>query len=111
MFPPKSKAESLLKHIVLWKLKENAGGASRKENALELKCRLENLKSLIPDIVDSKVGFDFRERPPSYEVCLDSLFKDAQGLENYQKHPEHLKVASFVKEVTGERAAVDYIVD
>jgi hypothetical protein len=103
--------ESLLKHIVLWKLKEHAGGVSRNENARELKRRLENLKSLIPDIVELKVGFDFRESPPSYEICLDSLFKDERGLENYQKHPEHLKVAAFVKEVTSERAAVDYVTD
>lgn len=101
----------MLKHIVLWKLKEKAGGASGAENAPELKRRLENLKPLIPDIVDLKVGFDFRHPAPSYEICLDSLFKDAQGLENYQKHPEHLKVAAYVKEVTSERAAVDYNVE
>jgi hypothetical protein len=36
------------------------------------------------------------------------MFKDAQGLESYQKHPEHQKVVAFVKEVTSERASIDY---
>jgi len=69
----------MLIHIVLWKLKENAGGKTREENAVELKHRLEALKGLIPQIVELKVGFDFRKPAPSYEVCLDSMFKDAQG--------------------------------
>lgn len=98
----------MLIHIVLWKLKENAGGKTREENAVELKHRLEALKGLIPQIVELKVGFDFRQPAPSFEVCLDSMFKDAQGLESYQKHPEHQKVVAFVKEVTSERASIDY---
>ncbi len=99
----------MLKHIVLWKLKEINGGSSKSERAQELKQRLEALKAMIPDIVDLKVGFDFRNPAPSYEVCLDSVFKDVQGLDHYQKHPEHQKVVAYVKEVTSERASVDYI--
>ena len=101
----------MLKHIVLWKLKEKPDEAARAAIALELKRRLEALKGLIPDVVDLKVGFDFRSPSPSYEVCLDSLFKDAQGLESYQKHPEHLKVSAYVKEVTSDRASVEYVDD
>jgi hypothetical protein len=101
----------MLRHIVLWKLKEPAGGLSKSENAQELKKRLEALKGLIPDLVELKVGFDFRSPAPSYEICLNTLFHDEKSLENYQQHPEHLKVVKFVKEITAERAAVDYITE
>jgi hypothetical protein len=101
----------MLRHIVLWKMKESAGGRPKNENAQELKKRLEALKGLIPDLVELKVGFDFRSPAPSFEICLNTLFHDEKGLENYQKHPEHVKVVEFVKEVTTERAAVDYLSD
>ena len=101
----------MLIHIVLWKLKASARGKTREENAVELKHRLEALKGLIPQIQELKVSFDFRKPAPSYEVCLDSMFKDEQALEKYQKHPDHQKVVAFVKEVTSDRAAIDYIVE
>jgi hypothetical protein len=101
----------MLRHIVLWKLKETAGGRPKNENAQELKKRLEALNGLIPGLVELKVGFDFRSPPPSFEICLNTLFRDEKGLENYQQHPEHIKVVKFVKEITVERAAVDYITE
>ncbi len=101
----------MIRHIVLWKLKDNARGFSRGEIAVELKRRLEGLKELIPDLLELKVGFEFRSPAPSYEVCLNTLFKNEQGLANYQGHPEHVKVADFVREVTSDRATVDYQTD
>ena len=63
----------MIKHIVLWKLKDDETGWSKQENAFELKRRLESLKSKIPEILELEVGFpiekaagsglDFPDRP------------------------------------------------
>jgi len=48
----------MLKHILLFKLKENAGGRTKKENARELKKRIEALKDLIPCIISIETGIN-----------------------------------------------------
>jgi hypothetical protein len=98
----------MIKHIVLWKLKEDETGWSKQENAFELKRRLEALKSQIPAILELEVGFPIEKGETVSDVALYSLFKDKDGLETYQKHPEHQKVVAFVKQIAVERRVVDY---
>jgi hypothetical protein len=98
----------MTKHIVLWKLKEEAEGRSRKENALELKRQLEDLKKHIPEILELEVGLPIEAGDTVSDVALYSSFKDKEALETYQKHPEHQKVVAFVKKTVAERRVVDY---
>ena len=98
----------MIKHIVLWKLKEEAEGLSKKENAAELKRKLEGLKSKISEIVELEVGLSFETSDAASDVALYSLFKNKEDLGKYQKHPEHQKIAEFVKSVVSERRVVDY---
>lgn len=108
----------MIKHIVLWKLKEEADGRDKKGNALEMKARLESLKGKVPSILELELGLQMEPSPyvktsgdkpeAAYDVALYSLFKDKAGLAEYQKHPEHLKVVEFVKKVVADRKVVDY---
>ncbi len=98
----------MIKHIVLWKLKDHADGADKNQNAQKMKTALEALKSKIPQIRHIEVGINFVPSDAAYDVALYSEFASAQDLEIYQKHPEHLKVADFVAKVREQRAVVDY---
>ena len=98
----------MIKHIVLWKLKEPAEGKAKSETAGELKAALEGLKGKIWEIQALEVGFNFNPADTACDVSLYSEFKTRQDLDRYQKHPEHLKVAEFVKKVTVERRVADY---
>ena len=98
----------MIKHIVLWKLKEDEAGWSKLENAFELKRRLEALKNKIPEILELEIGFPIEKGETVSDVALYSLFKDKEGLEAYQKHPDHQKVVEFVKQIAVERRVVDY---
>jgi len=98
----------MVKHIVMWKLKDEAEGKSKQANALELKKRLEDLKGKVPDIVELEVGLQMGPDETASDVILVTLFKDKAGLDNYQKHPDHQKVIPFVKQVVSERRVVDY---
>ena len=98
----------MIKHLVLWKLKEKAEGKTREENALELKTALENLRGKVAEIQALEVGLNFNPSDTSSDLSLYSEFKTREDLEKYQKHPEHLKVVELVKKVTQERRVSDY---
>jgi hypothetical protein len=98
----------MVKHIVLWKLKGSAEGKSKEENALELKAALEGLKASIGEIRHLEVGRNFNPSDTAGDLSLYSEFMNREDLEKYQNHPEHLKVAAFVRKVTEERRVSDY---
>ena len=100
----------MVKHIVAWKLKSSAGGRDSQENARIMKERLEGLKGKIKEILQIEVGINLNSSSAAYDVVLYSEFRDMESLDVYQKHPDHLEVKEFVKEVTQDRIVVDYLV-
>ena len=98
----------MIKHIVMWKLKENHNGVGKLENALRLKKELEDLKSSISEIREIEVGLNLSESDASCDVVLYSTFNSIDDLKTYQKHPDHLKVAEFLSDLRTERRVVDY---
>ena len=48
----------MLKHIVMWKLKEFAEGKTKAENALIMKENLERLVGIVPEIISLQVGIN-----------------------------------------------------
>jgi len=98
----------MIKHIVIWKLKDSARGVSKDQNALELKSVLEDLKNKISVIKQIEVGINFNKSSAAYDVVLYSEFDSQQDLQAYQKHPDHVKVVDFVNEIRDDRAVVDY---
>ena len=99
----------MLKHIVMWKLKENAEDKSKIGNALLMKEMLETLKEMIPEIEDIEVGVNVDFSDEAYDVVLYSKFKNEEALRIYQDHPEHQKVAEFVGKIKEKRVVVDYL--
>jgi quinol monooxygenase YgiN len=98
----------MIKHIVFWKLKDEANGLSKQENAQAIKQKLEALKGQIEGLIDIEVGFDFLQSPESADVVLYSTFKDKAALDFYQQHPLHKAVMPFIGEARSERRVVDY---
>ena len=98
----------MIKHIVMWKVKDSHYGKDKNELSLELKNMLEALKSTIPQIQEIEVGLNFNPSEAAFDVVLYSVFNSKEDLEIYQKHPDHLKVAEFVSEIRTDRVVVDY---
>jgi stress responsive alpha/beta barrel protein len=98
----------MIKHIVLWKLKEDVDGKPKPETAQELKAALEGLKNKIKEIQSLEVGLNINRADTASDVSLYTEFKSREDLDKYQKHPEHLKVVELVKRVTVERRVSDY---
>ncbi len=98
----------MIRHIVMWRLKDSSAGSSRKANAEKLKKLLDALEGKIPEIRSLEAGINIDPSDTASDVVLISEFADAVALAAYQRHPEHVKVANFVKEVCSERRVVDY---
>ncbi|MDD1746855.1 MAG: Dabb family protein [Methanomassiliicoccales archaeon] len=100
----------MIRHVVLWRLKEQAEGRSRLENAKMIKVHLEALPDLVPEIRRLEVGADVLNEGSSWDLCLIVEFDDLEALKRYQDHPEHKRVAELVALTRDQRAVVDYMV-
>ncbi|GAG40558.1 unnamed protein product [marine sediment metagenome] len=98
----------MVKHIVMWNLKESAEGRSKDENIQEMKARLEGLKDKIGEIKFLEVGINFNETGDAFDMVLYTEFENREALDIYQNHPEHIRVRDFVRGVRLARKVVDY---
>jgi hypothetical protein len=98
----------MLRHVVMFKMKESAEGAGKSENLVRLKSGLKSLVGKIPEIRHFDVGQDVLNTAVSYDLVLYSQFDNKEDLFSYQKHPEHVKIAEFVGKVCSSRIVVDY---
>jgi hypothetical protein len=101
----------MIKHIVLWKLKEEANGLSKAENAAAIKQKLEDLNGKIEGLIHLEVGMDFLHSPESADITLYSEFESKDALDFYQQHPLHKTIMPFIMEARSERRVVDYEVN
>ncbi len=98
----------MIKHIVMWKLKDFAEGASKSENAQNIKVQLEGLKNKIKEVRSLEAGININDSADSYDVALYSEFASLEDLKRYQHHPEHVKVGDFIIKLRLDRKVVDY---
>ena len=101
-------SSTMIKHIVMFKLKEEAEGRDKAANAQLLKAMLEALPASIKEIRFFEVGVNFLLASIAYDLVLVSQFESIEALQSYQKHPEHLKVFDFVVNTCENRIVVDY---
>lgn len=90
----------MIKHIVLWRLKNKA-------DAARVKQQLESMRGKIPGLLSLEVGLNFAEGSP-VDLGLYSEFKDRAALEEYADHPVHVPVKQFVGGLVAERWVLDY---
>ncbi len=98
----------MLVHIVMWKFKDFAEGASKEENAKIMKQRLESLVGVVPQLLYAEVGVDFKHTQMSYDAVLISHFNSEEDLAAYKVHPAHVEISNFCKKIRESRVAVDY---
>lgn len=98
----------MIRHVVMWTLKDHAEGNDRATNARLVKQRLEALHGKIPGLRAIEVGIDFSATADSADVVLVSDFDSEESLHAYHSHPEHEAVKGFVAAVRADRRLVDY---
>lgn len=95
----------MVKHIILWNLKEEFNNSEVKKGIKE---GLEGLKGAVPGLIDIKVVTDGLASSNA-DVMLDSTFENEDSLKGYAVHPSHVHVAdTFVRPFTKSRVCMDY---
>lgn len=98
----------MVKHVILWKLKEEYSDKEKEDIKKGIKEGLEGLKGSIPGLVDIKVNTS-PLKSSNCDVMLDSTFEDENALTRYSAHPLHVAVATGkVRPYTASRTCMDY---
>lgn len=98
----------MVKHVILWVLKDEYSGAQMDEIRKGIKEGLEGLKGKIPGLIDIKVNA-VPLSSSNADVMLDSTFKDVESVKAYSINPLHVEVAdSKVRPFTASRTCMDY---
>ncbi len=103
-----SKEAFVIKHIVLWKLKDQAAGAGKAENAERICRDVAALAGCVPGLLSIEAGINLDAPEGAWDVALYSEFESREALAAYQVHPEHEALKALVAEVREDRAVVDY---
>lgn len=98
----------MLKHIVMWKLKEHAEGADKAANAAKMKALLDACSNLVPGILRFETAVAQPGLEATYDVVLYSEFASKAVLDAYQEHPQHVALKPFFGAVREARQCMDY---
>jgi hypothetical protein len=97
----------MVKHIVLFKLKEFSSKEEKSRKINQIKLGLLNLKTIIPELHSIEVAIN--ENPKEqYDIALTTTHHSKDDLQAYAVHPSHQAVSQIVREVLESRACVDY---
>lgn len=98
----------MVKHIILWKLKDEFSQQEKEEIKIGIKRGLESLNGKISGLVDIKVNISGLDTSTA-DCMLDSTFESVEALKNYSSHPAHIEVANtFVRPFTAQRSCLDF---
>lgn len=98
----------MVKHIILWQLKDELTAEEKAEVKKGIKEGLEGLAGKIPGLAEIKVQTECLTSSNA-EVMLDSTFEDEAALKVYATHPEHVAVADGkVRPYTKTRLCLDF---
>lgn len=98
----------MVKHIILWQLKDELSIEEKSKIKGEIKESLEALMGKIPGLVDIRVQTDALPSSNA-DLMLDSTFVDEAALKGYATHPEHVAVADGkVRPYTKTRSCLDF---
>ena len=98
----------MVKHVILWTLKEEYSAEEKANIKKNIKEGLEGLKGKIPGLLEIKVYIDALETSNT-DLMLDSTLESIEALKGYASHPDHVFVAdTMVRPYTAVRSCLDF---
>ena len=82
----------MVKHIILWQLKDELSKEEKEKIKCGIKEGLEGLQGKISGLVEIHVQTDSLSSSNA-DVMLDSTFENEEALKAYAVHPAHVEVA------------------
>ncbi|MBQ7148178.1 MAG: Dabb family protein [Pseudobutyrivibrio sp.] len=98
----------MVKHIILWTLKDELSAEEKEQVKKGIKEGLEGLAGKIPGMIDIKVNINGLASSNA-DLMLDSTFESEEALKGYAVHPDHVAVADGkVRPYTKIRSCLDF---
>lgn len=91
----------MVKHVVIWKLKELSDG-------IKLKAGIEALSGKIPGLLSIEAGVDINRSETAGDLILISTHEDSEALALYQNHPVHIELKDKIIPCVTGKTVVDY---
>ena len=99
----------MVRHIILWKLKEELQGEELERVKDGIKENLESLNGVIPGLLWIMVRKTGLPSSKNADLMLDSAFESEEALKGYSVHSAHVHVANtYVRPYTAYRSCFDY---
>lgn len=98
----------MVKHVILWKIKEDKTEEEKAVIKANVKKGLEGLAGQIPGLLEIKVQTESLSTSTA-DLMLDSSFESEEALKGYATHPAHVAVADeAVRPFMEVRMCLDY---
>ena len=98
----------MVKHVILWKLKEELSTEEKAMRASAMKEQLESLVGKVPGLVSLTIVTNGLASSNA-DVMLDSVLESEEARIGYAVHPAHVAVADgYVRPYTQVRMCMDY---
>ena len=98
----------MVKHIILWQLKDEFSNEEKEKIKCGIKEGLEGFLGKIPGLVEIYVQTDSLASSNA-DLMLDSTFENEEALKGYAVHPAHVEVADTkVRPYTKSRSCLDF---
>lgn len=99
----------MVKHMILWKLKDSLTTEEKKVLKNQIKLGLEGLVGIVPGLTSATVYIEGISSSTA-DMMLDSTFESEEALNVYKTHPAHQAVADgLVRPNTQIRLCLDYV--
>ena len=100
--------KKMVKHVILWQLKDEIAENEKIQVKENIKTSLEGLIGKIDGLAEIKVYTEGLQSSNA-DVMLYSVFEDEASLKGYAVHPEHVAVADTkVRPFTKTRLCLDF---
>ncbi len=101
----------MVKHIILWQLKDEYTEEQKVEIRRGIKEGLEGLVGIVPGLVSVHVQAEMLASSNA-DVMLDAVLESEEALKAYAVHPAHQAVANGkVRPYTKSRTCIDFEVE
>ena len=98
----------MVKHVILWTLKDELSAEEKQQVKAGIKEGLEGLAGKIPGMTEIHVYTNGLETSNA-DLMLDSTFESFEALKGYAVHPDHVAVADgAVRPYTKIRSCLDF---
>lgn len=101
----------MVKHIILWTLKDSLSEEEKIQIKKSIKEGLESLQGVVPGVTDIKVQIDGRLSSSNADLMLECTLESEEALKGYAVHPAHVAISnSRVRPFTAIRSCLDFTI-